>query len=109
MRGSSLRMMEWARSLRVAAGVPETRGPCPCSPKSAFWNEFNPARSEAGVRGVREAHMTDEGLGRRDFLKGAVVGGAAAATVNLPQSAEAQQPAAAPASPADATSPGYSF
>jgi gluconate 2-dehydrogenase gamma chain len=53
--------------------------------------------------------MADEGLGRRDFLKGAVVGGAAAATVNLPQSAEAQQPAAAPASAADATTPGYSF
>jgi len=53
--------------------------------------------------------MADEGLGRRDFLKGAVVGSAAAATVNLPQSAEAQQPAAAPASAADATSPGYSF
>src|SRR5207344_299330 len=52
--------------------------------------------------------MKDEGLGRRDFLKGAVVGGAAAATVTLPQGAEAQQgssPAAAP----DAGSPGYSF
>ena len=54
--------------------------------------------------------MADEGLGRRDFLKGAVVGGAAAATVNLPQSADAQQqPAAAAASAADATNPGYSF
>jgi gluconate 2-dehydrogenase gamma chain len=54
--------------------------------------------------------MADEGLGRRDFLKGAVVGGAAAATVNLPQSADAQQqPATAPASAADATNPGYSF
>ena len=43
--------------------------------------------------------MKDEGLGRRDFLKGAVVGGAAAATVSLPPNAEAQQgasPAAAP-------------
>ena len=51
--------------------------------------------------------MKDEGLGRRDFLKGAVVGGAAAATtttaLDLATSAQAQQPAAA------AASPGYSF
>jgi gluconate 2-dehydrogenase gamma chain len=44
--------------------------------------------------------MTDKGFGRRDFLKGAVVGGAAAATatpaVIAPQSAQAQQPAAPP-------------
>jgi gluconate 2-dehydrogenase gamma chain len=41
--------------------------------------------------------MKDQGFGRRDFLKGAVVGGAAAATAApalLPQSAEAQQGAA---------------
>jgi gluconate 2-dehydrogenase gamma chain len=49
-----------------------------------------------------------DGLGRRDFLKGAVVGGAAAATVNLPQSAEAQQGAAASA-PAPDAHPGYEF
>jgi gluconate 2-dehydrogenase gamma chain len=42
--------------------------------------------------------VKDQNLGRRDFLKGAVVGGAAAATsAGLPQSAEAQTPAAAPA------------
>ena len=52
--------------------------------------------------------MKDEGLGRRDFIKGAVVGGAAAATVNLPQSAEAQQGASPVAAP-DAGSPGYAF
>ena len=52
--------------------------------------------------------MKDEGLGRRDFLKGAVVGGAAAATVSLPQGAEAQQGASPTAAP-DAGSPGYSF
>ena len=52
--------------------------------------------------------MKDEGLGRRDFLKGAVVGGAAAATVSLPQGAEAQQGASPTAAP-DASSPGYSF
>jgi gluconate 2-dehydrogenase gamma chain len=44
--------------------------------------------------------MTDKGFGRRDFLKGAVVGGAAAATatpaVIAPQSAQAQQLAASP-------------
>jgi len=58
--------------------------------------------------------MKDEGsdrhLGRRDFLKGAVIGGAAAATsTGLPQSAQAQMPAAAavPASPPPAA--GYEF
>src|SRR5215204_2424503 len=43
--------------------------------------------------------MADQTFGRRDFLKGAVVGSAAAATATpniLPQSAQAQQPAAAP-------------
>ena len=49
---------------------------------------------------------SSQNLGRRDFLKGAVVGSAAAATatVGLPQSAQAQQPAAA--APA---AEGYSF
>jgi len=54
---------------------------------------------------VREDSMTDKGFGRRDFLKGAVVGGAAAATAApaiVPEPAQAQQ-ASAPASP------GYSF
>src|SRR5215831_20231689 len=42
---------------------------------------------------TREEHMTDKGFGRRDFLKGAVVGGAAAAATagNLPDPAQAQQ------------------
>jgi len=51
--------------------------------------------------------MTEHGFGRRDFLKGAVVGGAAAATTApalLPQEAQAQQPAVTP--PA---SPAYSY
>ena len=51
--------------------------------------------------------MTDKGFGRRDFLKGAVVGGAAAATATpaiVPEPAQAQQPPA----PAPA-SPGYAF
>jgi len=51
--------------------------------------------------------MKDQGLGRRDFLKGAVVGGAAAASattgLNPPQSAQAQQP------PPAATGPAYEF
>ncbi len=51
----------------------------------------------------------EQGLGRRDFLKGAVVGGAAAATtttgLDLTASAQAQ-PAAPAAAPADT---GYSF
>ena len=54
--------------------------------------------------------MAEHGFGRRDFLKGAVVGGAAAATgtsIN-PQDAQAQQPAAT--APANApASPGYAF
>src|SRR5215470_1444613 len=48
--------------------------------------------------------MTDKGFGRRDFLKGAVVGGAAAATATpsiVPQDAQAQQPA--PTAPPPAT------
>ena len=53
--------------------------------------------------------MQDQNLGRRDFLKGAVVGSAAAATatVSLPQGADAQQPAATPA--AAPAAPGYAF
>jgi gluconate 2-dehydrogenase gamma chain len=50
---------------------------------------------------------SEDGLGRRDFLKGAVVGGAAAATtttgLELTATAQAQQAAAAPAAV------GYSF
>src|SRR5579871_4176699 len=56
--------------------------------------------------------MSEQDLGRRDFLKGAVVGGAAAATVgNLPQTALAQQqpPSAAPQPAAASTSEGYAF
>jgi len=54
--------------------------------------------------------MQDQGFGRRDFLKGAVVGGAAAATttVALPEPAAAQQPPAAAAAEAPG-SPVYSF
>jgi gluconate 2-dehydrogenase gamma chain len=48
--------------------------------------------------------MSERGLGRRDFLKGAVVGGAAAATPHLSESAQAQQQRAA--EPAAA---GYTF
>jgi gluconate 2-dehydrogenase gamma chain len=62
--------------------------------------------NESDARGAKGERPNAEGLGRRDFLKGAVVGGAAA-TVNLPQSAEAQQPAGASA-PATAN-PGYGF
>jgi gluconate 2-dehydrogenase gamma chain len=50
--------------------------------------------------------MTDKGFDRRDFLKGAVVGGAAAATATpaiLPEGAQAQQSAATQAAA------GYSF
>jgi gluconate 2-dehydrogenase gamma chain len=50
--------------------------------------------------------MKDQGFGRRDFLKGAVAGGAAAATVALPQDVRAQQGAAPAAASAN---PGYAF
>jgi gluconate 2-dehydrogenase gamma chain len=54
---------------------------------------------------------TDQGFGRRDFLKSAVVGGAAAvAGIQEPQAAHAQQPAAAAAAaPAAAQAPAYEF
>jgi gluconate 2-dehydrogenase gamma chain len=53
--------------------------------------------------------MAEHGFGRRAFLKGAVVGGAAAATGTgiAPHDAQAQQPAAAPA--AASASAGYAF
>jgi gluconate 2-dehydrogenase gamma chain len=55
---------------------------------------------------MNDAKKNEEGLGRRDFLKGAVVGGAAAATtttsLELTAAAQAQQPAAPVAA-------GYSF
>lgn len=54
--------------------------------------------------------MKDDGLGRRDFLKGAVVGGAAAATTTVaitpPEPAQAQPAPPAANLPA---SPGYEF
>ena len=49
--------------------------------------------------------MKNDAFDRRSFLKGAVAGSAAAVAGALPQSAEAQQKAPAPASPA----PAYSF
>jgi gluconate 2-dehydrogenase gamma chain len=59
---------------------------------------------------TREDTMTDHDVGRRDFLKTAVVGGAAAATTGIaqPASAQAPQPAAAPAA-APAIPDGYEF
>ncbi len=56
--------------------------------------------------------MTEQNFGRRDFLKTAVVGGAAAATTGIaqPQSAQAQQPAvAAPAPVASPAAATYEF
>ena len=50
--------------------------------------------------------MKNDSFDRRSFLKGAVVGGAAAVTAGLPNAAPAQQPAPAPASNAN---PGYEF
>ena len=54
--------------------------------------------------------MSEQDLARRDFLKGAVVGGAAAATVgNLPETALAQTPAAAPQPAAAPATEGYAY
>ena len=49
--------------------------------------------------------MKKDGFDRRAFLKSAVAGGAAAATVSVPQAVQAQPATAAPA----AQSPGYAF
>jgi gluconate 2-dehydrogenase gamma chain len=54
--------------------------------------------------------MTEQGFGRRDFLKGAVVGGAAAAATSLEiQGAQAQQPAASPSPASPSPAAGYEF
>jgi gluconate 2-dehydrogenase gamma chain len=53
--------------------------------------------------------MAEQGFGRRDFLKGAVVGGAAAATSLDISSAQAQQPQVQQPDAAPATAPGYAF
>jgi len=64
---------------------------------------------EMAFRG--EEYMADSQFGRRDFLKTAVVGGAAAATTTgavAPTNAQAQTPTTAVAATAD-TPPGYTF
>jgi gluconate 2-dehydrogenase gamma chain len=52
-----------------------------------------------------EGEMKKDGFDRRDFLKSAVAGGAAAAAVSVPQPAAAQSAAASSAT----ASPGYAF
>src|SRR3954465_4025854 len=52
-----------------------------------------------------EGEMKKDGFDRRDFLKSAVAGGAAAAAVRVPQPAVAQSAAASSAT----ASPGYAF
>jgi gluconate 2-dehydrogenase gamma chain len=65
-------------------------------------------RFACGLRGDREGTMKKPELDRRDFIKGAVVGGAAAAGAAsaIPETAQAQQPAAAAAAP---QAVGYEF
>jgi gluconate 2-dehydrogenase gamma chain len=59
---------------------------------------------------AREEIMTDHGFGRRDFLKGAVVGGAAAAANATAIPAQAQSAQAAPAPQADTpAAEGYAY
>ncbi|MCC6775177.1 MAG: gluconate 2-dehydrogenase subunit 3 family protein [Hyphomicrobiales bacterium] len=60
-----------------------------------------------GSNAPGEKPASEQSLGRRDFLRSAVVGGAAA-TVALPEASQAQQPAT-PAPAAAQTSPGYAF
>jgi gluconate 2-dehydrogenase gamma chain len=58
------------------------------------------------MKDQRKDRNNEQSLGRRDFLKGAVVGGAVAATsTGLSQVAEAQTPAA----DATVTAPGYEY
>src|SRR3954447_20497583 len=69
----------------------------------------SPRTGEHKLEAAGEDIMNDQNFDRRNFLKGAVVGGAAAAagTVAVTPSAEAQtQPAAAPNA---AAQPGYAF
>src|SRR5499427_7747088 len=84
------------------------RRPCRSRRKSAFWRpETRP--DEPGQEGRMDDHkneqVKEQGLGRRDFLKGAVVGGAAAATTSF----EASTPAQAQAQAAAPAAAGYSF
>jgi gluconate 2-dehydrogenase gamma chain len=76
------------------------------APGNVTWTERLAGDREVQMSDTTKKTKSEEGLGRRDFLKGAVVGGAAAASTStgleLTSSAQAQ-PAAA-ASPA-----GYSF
>src|SRR5947208_2383737 len=68
------------------------------TPRTKRFRDIRP-RKIAG-----EQQMNDQGFGRRDFLKGAVTGAAAAtATVHLPQGAQAKEDAALP------PAAGYSF
>ncbi len=53
--------------------------------------------------------MTEQGFGRRDFIKGAMVSGAAAATSLDVSRAQAQPAPAAPAAAASAPAPGYEY
>ena len=60
---------------------------------------------------MSDKRSSEPGFGRRDFLKTAVVGGAAAATTGITEPAQAQQPAAAAPAP-QAAAPaieGYEF
>jgi gluconate 2-dehydrogenase gamma chain len=67
------------------------------------------ANKALGDKALGDKPVSEQSLGRRDFLKGAVVGGAAAATATLPDATQAQQPSALPATAAAPSSPGYAF
>src|SRR5207244_12541254 len=78
---------------------------CRCNLKRAASRRATPVLNP----GRREALMTNPGFGRRDFLKGAVVGGAAAAATSVanPQTAESAE--AAVTNPAASAPQGYAF
>src|SRR6266545_513490 len=105
MAGTSPAMTLWRR---YANPADPSNLSCRLSPTGAcFPSTTRPPNRTGG----REDPMTDQSLDRRDFLKGAVVGGAAAATTGaaLPQEALAQQPAAPAAATAPPASAGYVF
>jgi gluconate 2-dehydrogenase gamma chain len=93
--------------LHVLHAVQHPNPALPGKPKSSMLPSKSVFRVDVRYLGGREGTMTSQELDRRDFLKGAVVGAAAAggaAAIATPETALAQQPAAPAAEPA-----GYAF
>ena len=87
-----------------------SNGPNPALPgqiKSSMLGPTKTPEQDFGRKG--ETIMKKPGLDRRDFLKTAVMSGAASATATIatPDAAQAEQPAQAPPAPTEPT--GYTF